>query len=259
MERLDKLVLERGLVDSREKARVLIMAGKVLVNGRVVDKPGTKLKGDEKIELKETPKFVSRGGDKLEGALNRFGINPSGWIVLDVGSSTGGFTDCLLQKGAKRVYAVDVGRGQMDPKLRNDPRVVLYEKTDARILTEEHIPEKVDLITVDVSFISATKVLPSLFKFLKGEGLLLVLVKPQFELCPKKVRKGIVKDRQHRKEALLKVINFLRENGYNILGVVKSFPKGTKGNEEFFLLASQKGEEVNIEEEVEKALDEQDV
>ncbi|WP_457601096.1 TlyA family RNA methyltransferase [Hydrogenivirga sp.] len=254
MVRLDKLLFEKGLVDSREKAQALIMAGKVLVEGRRVDKPGTKLRGDERIELLELPKYVSRAGEKLEGALRRFGINPSGKVALDVGSSTGGFTDCLLQHGAKRVYAVDVGKGQLDIKLRNDPRVVLYEKTDARALTEEHIPERVDIVTVDVSFISLTKVLPNVLRFLRENGTLLALVKPQFELCPKKVRKGIVRDPEDRREAILKVAEFLNELGFHIHGVTKAFPRGSKGNEEFFLLAGKERANLNLDEEVERAL-----
>lgn len=255
MPRLDKVLFERGLAPSREKAQALIMAGLVLVNGRKIEKPGYQVKGNERIEVLEPPRYVSRAGYKLEGALKRFGIDPKGWVVLDVGSSTGGFTDCLLQHGARKVYAVDVGRGQMDPKLRDDPRVVLYEKTDARDLTDKHVPEKVDLITVDVSFISVTKVLPNVIKFLRENGLLLVLVKPQFELCPKKVKKGVVRERGLRRKAVLKVANFLQELGFKILGVIKAFPKGTKGNEEFFLLASKEGEEINLEEALEEALD----
>ncbi|AAC06935.1 TlyA family rRNA (cytidine-2'-O)-methyltransferase [Aquifex aeolicus] len=254
--RLDKYLTDKGIVPSREKAQAVIMAGQVLVNGKVVDKPGYRLKGNEKVEVKELPKYVSRGGEKLEWAIKRFSLDLKDKVVLDVGSSTGGFTDCALQHGAKKVYAVDVGRGQMDYKLRQDPRVVLYEETDARELSEEHVPEKVDLITCDVSFISSTKVLPNVFKFLKEDGLLLVLVKPQFELCPRKVKKGVVREKEHKREALQKVVNFLKENGFRILGVIKSKPKGTKGNEEFFVLAGRKGEEVNLSEAIEKALEE---
>ncbi len=253
--RLDKLLFERKLAPSREKAQALIMAGLVRVGGKVVDKPGYKVKGDEDIEVLEPPRYVSRGGYKLEGALKRFNLKVEGKTILDVGSSTGGFTDCFLQHGARRVYAVDVGRGQMDPKLRNDPRVVLYEKTDARDLTSEHIPEKVDVISVDVSFISATKVLPKVIPFLKEEGILLVLVKPQFELCPREVRKGVVRDRELRKKAVLKVVNFLKELGFKVGGVIKAHPRGTKGNEEFFVLAARNIEEVDVEKEIERALD----
>ena len=255
--RLDKLLLEKGLVDSREKAQALIMAGQVCVNGIRIDKPGYRLKGDEEIKVLSLPRYVSRGGEKLEGALKSFGIDPSGMVVLDVGSSTGGFTDCLLQHGAKRVYAVDVGRGQMDIKLREDPRVVLYEKTDARELTQKHIPEKVDLITIDVSFISLTKVLPSVVGFLKEEGTLLALIKPQFELCPKKVRKGIVREKEHKREAIEKITEFLKDLGFGILGIRKSFPKGAKGNEEFFTLAKRGEGSVDLEKEIEKALNQE--
>lgn len=256
MGRLDKLLFERGLAPSREKAQALIMAGLVKVEGRIVDKPGHKVKGCERIEVLEPQRYVSRAGYKLEGAIRRFGIDLKEKVALDVGSSTGGFTDCLLQHGVRKVYAVDVGRGQMDPKLREDPRVILYEKTDARKLTEEHVPEKVDIITVDVSFISLTKVLPNVVRFLKEEGLLLALVKPQFELSPKEVRKGVVRSKELRKKALLKVIDFLRELGFDIGGVAKAFPKGAKGNEEFFLLAGRDEGTKNIEEKVVLALEE---
>ncbi len=258
MVRLDKLLFERGLVNSREKAQSLIMAGQVLVDGKRVDKPGHKVSESAEVEVLSLPRYVSRGGEKLEGALRRFGIDPAGWVVLDVGSSTGGFTDCLLQHGAKRVYAVDVGRGQMDYKLREDPRVVLYEKTDARSLSEEHIPEEVDLITIDVSFISLTKIIPSVARFLKREGYIIPLVKPQFELCPKKVRKGIVREREHRKEAILKVVAFLEELGFGVQGVIKSFPRGTKGNEEFFLLVSRSPKEGDLDRDIERALSEEE-
>ncbi|MDQ7081667.1 MAG: TlyA family RNA methyltransferase [Aquificota bacterium] len=257
--RLDRYIFEKGLVPSREKARAVIMAGLVFVDGKRVDKPGYRVKGTEKVEILEPPRYVSRGGYKLEGALSRFGIDVTGKVCLDVGSSTGGFTDCLLQHGARKVYAVDVGRGQMDPKLRTDPRVVLYEKTDARKLDESHIPEKVDLITVDVSFISLTKVLRNLVRFLKEEGLLLVLVKPQFELSPREVKKGVVRERYLRKKAVLKVARFVVELGLKVLGVMKAKPRGSKGNEEFFLLCSFSGDNIDIEPQVERALDEQDL
>ncbi len=254
--RLDKYLYEKGFVSSREKAQALIMAGQVLVNGRVVDKPGYKLKSGENVEVKALPKYVSRGGEKLEWATKKFGVVFRDKVVLDVGSSTGGFTDFMLQHGAKKVYAVDVGRGQLDYKLRQDSRVILYEETDARKLTEEHIPEKVDVITCDVSFISATKVLSHVLKFLKEDGKIIVLVKPQFELCPKKVKKGIVREERYKREAIEKLVNFLREHGFKILGITKSRPRGTKGNEEFFIYASRKGEEVNLERTIEEALKE---
>lgn len=237
--RLDVYLVEKGYAPTREKAQAMIMAGLVLVDGRVITKPGTKVKDGQKIEVKEPPKYVSRAGYKLEWALQRFNLNVKDMIALDVGSSTGGFTQCLLVHGVKRVYAVDVGRGQMDPKLRHDPRVVLYEETDARELTERHIPQLVDIITVDVSFISVRKILPSVLRFLKEDGILLVLVKPQFELEPKKVKKGIVKEDEFKKEAILSVVEFIRSFDMNIGGVIKAKPKGAKGNEEFFVLAGK--------------------
>ncbi|MCS7262708.1 MAG: TlyA family RNA methyltransferase [Aquificaceae bacterium] len=255
--RLDLYLVEKGYAPTREKAQALIMAGLVLVEGKSVSKPGTQIKEGQRVEVKEPPRYVSRGGYKLEGALHRFNLKVEGAVALDVGSSTGGFTQCLLLHGARKVYAVDVGKGQMDPKLRQDPRVVLYEETDARELTTEHICEKVDLITVDVSFISLVKVLPAVLKFLKEEGLVLSLVKPQFEVGPEKVRKGIVREPQHRKEAVLQVAEFLQGQGMQVAGVVKARPKGTKGNEEFFLLAGKKVRPVdNLFQVVENALKE---
>jgi len=237
--RLDQYLVEKGLVPTREKAQALIMSGLVLVDGKTADKPGQRVKENAKVEIKEPFRYVSRGGYKLEHALEKLGLSVEGFTVLDVGSSTGGFTDCLLQRGAKRVYAVDVGKAQMDQKLRRDPRVVLYEETDARELTEKHIPEKVDLITMDVSFISSKKLLPVVVKFLKEEGFLLVLVKPQFELLPKFVKKGVVKDDEKKAQAVLDVANFLKGLGFSVLRVIKAKPRGTKGNEEFFLFAKR--------------------
>ncbi len=231
--RLDRFLHERGITPSREKAHALIMAGQVSVNGKVVDKAGFRVKEGDRIEVKELPRFVSRAGYKLEGAIKTFGIEVKGKVCLDIGSSTGGFTDCLLQYGAKRVYAVDVGRAQMDYRLRHDDRVILWEETDARQLSQEHVPEEVDLITVDVSFISATKVIPGGVKFLKRKGELIVLIKPQFELCPKKVKKGVVREERYKEEAKEKVVSFLREIGFDVKGVIKALPKGVKGNEEF--------------------------
>jgi len=231
--------VEKGLAPTREKAQALIMSGLVLVDGKTADKPGQRIKENAKVEIKEPFRYVSRGGYKLEHALEKLGLSVEGFTVLDVGASTGGFTDCLLQRGAKRVYAVDVGRAQMDQKLRQDPRVVLYEETDARELTEKHIPEKVDLITMDVSFISSKKLLPVVVKFLKEEGFLLVLVKPQFELLPKFVKKGVVKDDEKKVQAVLDVANFLKGLGFSVLRVIKAKPRGTKGNEEFFLFAKR--------------------
>jgi 23S rRNA (cytidine1920-2'-O)/16S rRNA (cytidine1409-2'-O)-methyltransferase len=255
--RLDQYLVEKGLAPTREKAQALIMSGLVLVDGKTADKPGQRVKENAKVEIKEPFRYVSRGGYKLEHTLEKLGLSVEGFTVLDVGASTGGFTDCLLQRGAKRVYAVDVGKAQMDQKLRQDPRVVLYEETDARELTEKHIPEKVDLITMDVSFISSKKLLPVVVKFLKEEGFLLVLVKPQFELLPKFIKKGVVKDDEKKVEAVLDVANFLKGLGFSVLRVIKAKPRGTKGNEEFFLFAKRgQGSIENLEGEVWNAVKE---
>src|SRR5579859_4131179 len=180
-DRLDRQIVERGLAESREKAQAMIMAGEVLVNGRKAQKPGESIDITSEIEVLSKPRFVGRGGIKLQAALEHFKVNPAGMVCLDVGASTGGFTDCLLQNGAARVHAVDVGHGQIDWKLRNDPRVVVYEGVNARHLTMEQIGEPVDLAVCDVSFISVTLILPSVVPILTPEGQMIVLVKPQFE------------------------------------------------------------------------------
>jgi 23S rRNA (cytidine1920-2'-O)/16S rRNA (cytidine1409-2'-O)-methyltransferase len=218
------------------------MAGFVYADGKKVSKPGEKIPQEAKLEVKGQMKYVSRGGYKLEKALKSFNLSVKNFVCLDIGASTGGFTDCLLQHGAEKVYAVDVGTGQLDYRLRKDPRVISYEKTDARSLTNEHIPEKVDLITVDVSFIPLEKVLPKAVEFLKDNGLVVALVKPQFELSPKEVKKGVVKDIQDRKRAVEKVARFVTEElKLSVLDVTKSSPKGPKGNEEFLLLLRKDG------------------
>jgi 23S rRNA (cytidine1920-2'-O)/16S rRNA (cytidine1409-2'-O)-methyltransferase len=260
-ERIDKLLVKKGLAPTREKAQALIMAGLVYANGQKVTKAGERFPEDVAVELKGQMKYVSRGGYKLEKALNSFNLNVENLVCLDIGASTGGFTDCLLQRGAKKVYAVDVGTGQLDYKLRQNPKVVSYEKTDARHLTEEHIPEKVDLITVDVSFIPLEKVLPSAVRFLKDEGLIVALVKPQFELSPKDVKKGVVRSPEKRREAIEKVARFAtRELKLSVKDVTKSSPRGPKGNEEFFLLLQKdyRGElPPDWEERLQKALNEE--
>jgi len=226
-----------------------------------VEKAGERLPVDARLEVRGRMRFVSRGGYKLEKALNTFGVEVKGKTCLDAGASTGGFTDCLLQRGAAKVYAVDVGTGQLDPKLRKDPRVVSYEKTDARSLTEEQIPEKVDLITIDVSFIPLEKVLPSLVRFLREGGEIIALIKPQFELTPKEVRKGVVKRREDRKKAVQKVVHFATEElKLSVKGITKSAPRGPKGNEEFLVLMVKDGKGFlppDWEEALERALDEE--
>ncbi len=245
-ERLDKLLVDRNLVKSRERARALIMAGKVLVNGNVVDKAGTKIPVDAKVELKgEDIPYVSRGGLKLETALEAFDIKPEGWICLDVGASTGGFTDCLLKRGAKKVYAVDVGRGQLDWKLRNDDRVISIEQFNARYLTEKEVPEKVDLVVIDVSFISLTKILPVIKRFLKNGGRIIALIKPQFELSKKEVDKGkgVVRSSELHKKAIDKIVAFAKGEGLYPVDIVLSEPRGPKGNKEFLLLLTVDSED----------------
>ncbi len=254
MKRLDTYLYEKGLAPSREKARALIMAGLVKVGGRIVDKPGFRVKDTVEVEVLEPPRFVSRGGYKLENLLEEISLNVKDFICLDVGASTGGFTDCLLQRGAKRVYTIDVGKGQLHPKIREDRRVIWFEKLDARDLTEEHVKEKVDLITVDVSFISVTKILPRIVRFLKETGLLIVLVKPQFEVGPKGVKKGIVKDPELKKAAIRKVVDELTSLGLKVKKIVKASPKGVRGNEEFFIVAGFKGDKINIDLEISGAV-----
>jgi len=236
-ERIDKILVKKGFAPTREKAQALIMAGQVIVNGKRITKAGEKVPEDAVIEVKASQKYVSRGGYKLEKALRDFKLDVKGLVCLDVGASTGGFTDCLLQHGAEKVYAVDVGTGQLDYKLRQHPKVVNYEKTDVRHLTEEQIPRPVDFLTIDVSFIPLEKVLPSAVKFLKDNGLIVALIKPQFELSPKDVKKGVVRSEEKRREAIEKVVKFARENlKLSVLNLTKSAPKGPKGNEEFLIL-----------------------
>jgi len=258
-ERLDKLLVEKGLVKSRERAKGLIMAAKVLVNGKVVDKVGTKVNIDSKIEIKgEDIPYVSRGGLKLETAIKEFNLSVKGFTCLDIGASTGGFTDCLLKHGAKKVYAVDVGKGQLDWKLRKDPRVISIEEFNARYLTEKEVPEKVDLIVIDVSFISLTKILPVAKGFLKPEGKIVALIKPQFELTKREVDKGkgVIRDPELHRRAIKKIIDFSRKIGLYIENLTLSKPKGPKGNKEFLILLSQEQKETNEEELIEKALKE---
>lgn len=238
--RADLLLVERGLAESREKAKVLILAGKVFysLDGRnfhPVLKPSQTLPPSAEFKVEEALPYVSRGGLKLEQALNFFEVDPSGLVCLDVGASTGGFTDCLLQRGAKRVYAVDVGKGLLHPKLRADPRVVVLEGINARYLTPSHFPEKMDLITVDVSFISLKKVLPALKELLKNNGLIIALIKPQFELSSKEVKKGIVRDSKLHFRVVNEIWEFAKDLGFEPLGVVESPILGAKGNKEFLI------------------------
>ena len=237
--RIDKLLTDRGLAPSREKAQALILAGVVFGNAQRVDKASETFEADAPIEVKgEDHPFVSRGGVKLAGALDHFQIEVKDKVCLDVGASTGGFTDCLLQRGAKKVFAVDVGYGQFHYKLRGDPRVVLFEKVNFRNFEAEKIPEKMDLIVIDVSFISLSKILPSALPFLRKEGKILALVKPQFELDPSEAKKGVVRSEDLQRKAVLKIDAVAKKLGLQVLGEVKSSLKGPKGNQEYFLFIS---------------------
>jgi 23S rRNA (cytidine1920-2'-O)/16S rRNA (cytidine1409-2'-O)-methyltransferase len=237
--RLDRLLVERGLVGSRQKAQALILAGQVLVDEQKVEKCGAAVSVRARLRLLgEASKYVSRGGLKLEAALDYFGVDPAGSACLDVGASTGGFTDCLLQRGAARVFAVDAGTNQLDWKLRRDPRVVVLEKTNARYLSFAQIGARVALATMDVSFISSTLILPVLPPLLTEGAELLTLVKPQFELRPGQVGKGgIVRDSRLHEEAIAKVAWRVAELGFADIDRAESALLGAEGNREFFLHA----------------------
>lgn len=235
--RLDVAMVERGLAPTRERAQALVLAGLVDVDGKRVDKAGTKIPAGSDIRLRgnDNP-FVSRGGLKLRHALDHFALDVTGRIAMDVGSSTGGFTDCLLQRGAAKVYAVDVGKGQLDLKLRRDPRVVVMEKENFRHLARERVPDRLTLVVGDLSFISLALVLPKIKEFLEPGGDAVLLVKPQFEVGKGKVGKGgIVRDEALRLEALAGVERASRDAGFETKGSVESPIKGAKGNVEYLL------------------------
>ena len=238
--RLDLILVEREIFETRERAKREIMAGNVLVNEKVETKAGTMFKDTEDliIRVKDRLKYVSRGGLKLEKAIKVWNLDFKDKLVLDIGASTGGFTDCALQNGAKRVYANDVGTNQLDWKLRNDERVVSLEEKHIKDLEIEDLENnKVDFIVIDVSFISLTKVIPYFNKFLKDEGQVVMLIKPQFEVGKEKIgRNGIVENEEYHNEAIKKIINFIKDLGYELLGVEDSPIKGNKGNKEFLML-----------------------
>ena len=232
--RLDQILTERGYYASREKAQRAILAGLIFIDGNCADKPGIKYDEEIKIEVKgcDCP-YVSRGGLKLAKALEVFRLDAAAKTVLDIGASTGGFTDCLLKHGAKKVYAVDVGYGQLHWSLRNDPRVVVVEKTNARFLNKEIIPETVDLAAIDVSFISLTKIIPAVLKLLHNEGDIITLIKPQFEAGKKMVKKGVVKEPEVHIQVLHKIISVVQELGWYLQGLDYSPLLGPEGNREF--------------------------
>jgi 23S rRNA (cytidine1920-2'-O)/16S rRNA (cytidine1409-2'-O)-methyltransferase len=233
--RLDVLLVEKGFVESREKAKATIMSGVVFVGGQRVDKPGTAVSTDCTVEVRgNTLEYVSRGGLKLEKALSSFGVSPEEKVCLDCGASTGGFTDCLLRGGAKKVYAVDVGYGQLAWSLRNDPRVISMERTNIRYVTEEQIPEKLDLATIDVSFISLKLVLPVLHHLLRADGEVICLIKPQFEAGREKVgKKGVVRDLDTHIEVLHNFIVNAETAGFSVQNITFSPIRGPEGNIEY--------------------------
>jgi 23S rRNA (cytidine1920-2'-O)/16S rRNA (cytidine1409-2'-O)-methyltransferase len=234
--RLDQLLLGRGFFPSREQARRAILAGRVSVGTRVAAKPSELLDKGTAVRVKPTRKYVGRGALKLEPALDHFHIDVKGETALDIGASTGGFTDCLLQRGAEKVYAVDVGYGQLDWKLRTDRRVVVLEKINARFLTREHVPHLVDICVIDVSFISLTLILPGVFGLIKPGGMILALIKPQFELQRSDVGKGgIVRDHRLHQKAQDKIVAFVNDLGHLVAGIAPAAIKGADGNQEFFV------------------------
>jgi len=240
-QRLDVLLTQKGLAESRQKAQGIIMSGNVYVGGQMVDKSGTMIPIDAEVTVKgKSCPYVSRGGIKLQGALDGFSIGVEGKTILDIGASTGGFTDCLLQRGAKKIYAVDVGYGQLDWRLRNDERVVVRDRTNARYLTGEDFPEKMDLIVIDVSFISLRKILPVTVEMLREKGEVVALVKPQFEVGREDVgKKGVVRDPQKHKSAIESVLDAAEKLGYSCSGISRSAITGPAGNIEFFVRLSQ--------------------
>ncbi len=234
--RIDQTLVERGFFASRERAQRAIMAGEVRVGDRVFAKAAELIEIDAPISIVQPPRFASRGALKLGGALDFFGVEVKGKTALDIGSSTGGFTDCLLQRGAAKLFAVDVGHGQLAWKLRNDPRVTVMEKVNARFLSRDDIPEVADLCVIDVSFISLTLILPRAFELIAPEGMILALIKPQFELQRKDVgRGGIVREPTLHEKAQQKIVKFVEEANYHVVGLVPSTITGTDGNQEFFI------------------------
>lgn len=246
-ERLDQAVFNRGLAESREKAKAYIMAGVVFVNDQKVDKPGTLVKKIDNIDVRANPlKYVSRGGLKLEKAMEVFELKLDGMICADIGASTGGFTDCMLQNGAKKVYAIDVGYGQLAWKLRTDSRVVNLERTNFRYITQNEIPDMLDFASVDVSFISLSLIIPALVPLLKENARAVCLIKPQFEAGKEKVgKKGVVRDPSVHREVIEKIVNVMKINGMSVLGLDFSPVKGPEGNIEY-LIYIQKNEDVFI-------------
>jgi 23S rRNA (cytidine1920-2'-O)/16S rRNA (cytidine1409-2'-O)-methyltransferase len=250
--RLDVLLTEKGLTESRSRAQALIMAGKVRVAGQIITKPGTQLSNEAEISIEQDLPYVSRGGIKLAAALDAFKIDPTGTVCADVGASTGGFTDVLLQRGARRVYAIDVGYGQLDWRLRQNERVVVMERTNARYL--EMLPELVNLVTIDASFISLKLILPVVKKWLTIPGLVVALVKPQFEAGRTQVGKGgVVRDKAIHRQVLENTINYASNAEFSLLGVLLSPITGPAGNHEFLICLGWKAPQPSVE--IERAIE----
>lgn len=235
--RLDLLLVSRGLAPTREKAQAMILAGQVEVDGRRAEKAGSPVSEDAELTvLGPAHPYVSRGGVKLAAALDAFSIDPAGLVCVDVGASTGGFTDCLLQRGARRVYAVDVGKGQLDAKLRTDPRVIVREGVNARRLSREEVPEPIALAVMDLSFISARLVIPAVLPLIEPGGILIVLVKPQFEAGRREVpRGGVIRARETRERVMKEILEFTANLGLRLLGTIESPIRGARGNVEFLV------------------------
>lgn len=236
-ERLDILLVEKGIFNSRERARASIMAGDIFVDGMRVDKAGEKVKRSADIQFKgEALPYVSRGGLKLEKAINKFSLELQGKVCLDIGASTGGFTDCMLQNGAQKVYSIDVGYGQFAWKLRVDPRVVCMERTNVRYVKPEDIGEYADFASIDVSFISLEKVLPAVLNLLKEDGSIVALIKPQFEAGREKIgKKGVVREKSTHEEVINNIVNFVKKEGIKIIDIEYSPIKGPEGNIEYLI------------------------
>lgn len=234
--RLDVVLVDQGLFSSREQAQRAVMAGQVKLGDRMLMKSSLLVEPDAVITIIEPPRFVGRGGIKLEGALHHFAIDVAGRTALDIGASTGGFTDCLLQRGATKVYAIDVGHGQLAWKIRNDPRVIVREKLNARHSWRGEIPDPIEVCVIDVSFISLTLILPNAFESLTPTGVILALVKPQFELAAADVgRGGVISDSALHERAQSKICNFVSRASHEVVGLVPSVITGTDGNQEFFI------------------------
>ena len=252
-QRLDVLLVERGLLDSRELARRMVMAGEVRVNGQVQDKPGMRVPADAELAVQAMPRFVSRGGEKLDAALTAFVVPIDGKVCADVGASTGGFTDCLLQRGAVKVYAIDVGYGQLDYRLRQDARVVVMERTNARYV--EQLPEPIGVITADASFISLRLLLPVIKGWLTEQGHIVALIKPQFEAGKQDVGKGgVVKSAEVHRRVLREVLASALDEGLAVSGLIRSPLKGPAGNIEFLCWLRRNAESADVEALIDSAM-----